>query len=465
MKSVRYIILTLVISLVAMLAGCVAYQPPPSVIHSDNYTAIDSDQHKSLPPTDTVLTQQEAITIALENNPDYKSAQLSMTSAFALYYGALSSYSPTLAANYGGRQDGVTNNTDGLGGAKNKYNAGLAASYQAFSGLTTTMNALAQRATAEASEWAVKDYRRTLVRSVIVTYNTILEDRAYVRIEQANERFNTQNADNSLLKYNAGADSLSDLLNFKVLKNKAKSNAILATRAYKVDRYALAALMGLTTSELPVDTKFPEITVTDADEFELGVEFYLDIAIAERPDLKQVKEQLQSARYSLYQTWGAFSPTLDLDLNYGYTNNDYRKGMGGKVDMVKDGNYNYGFAFNWDLWKGGSRIFSVRSQEALYDIQKQEVLKKWIDVVKEVRQEYVSVLAYVASRKVLGQAKEMAQQRRDLVQEEYDAGNKDIAVLNEAQNEMVEAQQDYVTATIDVANSRARLYAAVGVEQ
>ena len=451
-----------------MLAGCVSYQPPPSVIHSDNYTAIDSDQHKALPPTDKILTQQEAITIALENNPDYKSAQLSMISAFAVYYGALSAYSPELAAHYGGRQNGVTNattGTGGTGGAKNKYNAGLTASYQAFSGLTTTMNALAQRATAEASEWAVKDYRRTLVRTVIVTYNTILKDRAYVRIEQANERFNTQNADNSLLKYNAGADSLSDLLNFKVLKNKAKSNAILATRAYKVDRYALAALMGLTTSDLPVETKFPEITVTDADEFELGVEFYLDIAIAERPDLKQVKEQLQSARYSLYQTWGAFSPTLDLDLNYGYANNDYQTGMGGKVDMEQDGNYNYGFAFNWDLWKGGSRIFNVRSQEALYDVQKQALLKKWIDVVMEVRQEYVSLLAYVASRKVLGQAKEMSQQRRDLVQEEYDAGNKDIAVLNQAQNDMVGAQQDYVTATIDVANSRARLYAAVGVEQ
>ena len=383
-----------------------------------------------------------------------------MVSAYAIYYSALSAYSPTLAASWGATQD-AGGNVDG--GKSTNYAGRFTAGYQAFSGLTTTMAALAARATAEASEWAVKDYRRTLVRSVIVTYNQILLDRAYVRIQQGNERFQTQNADNSLLKYNAGAVSLSELLNFKIKKNQAKALAIDATKSYKIDRYALAALMGLTTADLPKGTKFPEIEVSDADEFELGIEFYLDIAIAERPDLKGQKETLESARYSLYSAWGAFSPTLDLGLNYGYSNT---KGNGGSArPTVKNSNYDYNFAFNWDLWKGGSRIFNVRSSEALYDIQKQALLKKWIDVVMEVRTYYVSLLADVASRKVLGQAKEMAQQRRDLVQEEYNAGNVDIAVLNEAQQELISAQQGWVTQTIGVSNSRARLYAAVGVSQ
>jgi outer membrane protein len=462
-KSVRFIFLTLIISFVAMLAGCVSYQPPPSVIHSDNYTAVDANDQKALPPTDKVLTRQEAVTIALENNPDYKSTQLSMVSAYALYYAALSAYSPTFGTKWGATQYQGANDTT----AQNttKYSGGFVANYQAFSGLTTTMNALGTQATAEAAEWAVKDSRRLLVKNVIVTYNTILLNRAIVRIQQANERFQTQNADNSLLKYNAGADSLSDLLNFKVLKNQAKSSAIQATKDYKIQRYVLAALMGLTTADIPVDTKFPEITVTDADEFELGIEFYLDIAIAERPDLKQYKEQLANARYALYGAWGAFSPTLDLALNYGYTSAQQSGRGSANINMAKDSDYNYSFAFNWNLWEGGSRIFTVRSQEALYDVQKQALLSKWIEIVSQVRTEYVSLLADVASRKVLGQAKEMSQQRRDLVQEEYDAGNKDIAVLNQAQKDMVSAQQGYVTATINVANSRAKLYAAVGVEQ
>ena len=465
MKLVRSTVLTLVISLVATLAGCVSYQPPPSVIHSDNYTTLDASQQRAMPPTDIVLTVEEAVIIALENNPDYKSAQLSMVSAYAIYYSALSAYSPTLAASWGGTQSQDKSKDNG-GNAANTtaYTGGFTAGYQAFSGLTTTMAALAARATAEASEWAVKDYRRTLVRSVIVTYNQILLDRAYVRIQQGNERFQTQNADNSLLKYNAGAVSLSELLNFKIKKNQAKALAIDATKSYKIDRYALAALMGLTTADLPKGTKFPEIEVSDADEFELGIEFYLDIAIAERPDLKGQKETLESARYSLYSAWGAFSPTLDLGLNYGY-DTEALPGRGNTKIHADRENYNYSATFNWDLWKGGSRIFNVRSSEALYDIQKQALLKKWIDVVMEVRTYYVSLLADVASRKVLGQAKEMAQQRRDLVQEEYNAGNVDIAVLNEAQQELISAQQGWVTQTIGVSNSRARLYAAVGVSQ
>jgi outer membrane protein len=461
-KLVRFIALILGISLVATLAGCVSYKPPPSVIHSDNYTAIDANDQKALPPTDKVLTKQESITIALENNPDYKSAQLSMVSAFAVYYGALAEFSPTLSASWGGTQ---YQNSAAASHNVTQYTGGLAATYQAFSGLTTTMNALGSRATAEASEWSVKDYRRTLIKSVILTYNEILKARAFVRIEQANERFNTQNADNSLLKYNAGADSLSDLLNFKVLKNQAKADAIAATMVYKIDRYALAKLLGLTTADLPVATKFPEITVSDADEFELGVEFYLDIAVSERPDLKAQKETLASARYSLYSAWGAFSPTLDLTLDYGYDTGALPGSGSANIEMAKNGTYNYGFAFNWDLWKGGSRIAAVRSQEALYDVQKQDLLSKWISIVAEVRTEYVSLLANVARRKVLEQAKEMSEQRRDLVQEEYDAGNADIAVLNQAQQTMVETQQNYITSTIAVSNSRVKLYAAVGVEQ
>ena len=267
MKLVRSIILTLVVSLVAMLAGCVAYQPPPSVIHSDNYTTLDPSQQRAMPSSEKVLSVEEAITIALENNPDYKTAQLSMISAYAIYYSALSAYSPTLSSNWGATQDAGGN----VGGGKStNYAGGFSASYQAFSGLTTTMNALGARATAEASEWAVKDYRRTLVQGVTIAYNAILLDRAIVRIQQANERFQTQNADNSLLKYNAGADSLSQLLNFKILKNQAKSAAILATKQYKIDRYALAALMGLTTVDFPKGTTFPQILVSDAKGSDLN---------------------------------------------------------------------------------------------------------------------------------------------------------------------------------------------------
>ena len=464
MKLVRSIILTLVVSLVAMLAGCVAYQPPPSVIHSDNYTTLDPSQQRAMPSSEKVLSVEEAITIALENNPDYKTAQLSMISAYAVYYSALSAYSPTLSSSWGGTQSQDKSQTTGNAANTTTYTGGFSASYQAFSGLTTTMNALGARATAEASEWAVKDYRRTLVQGVTIAYNAILLDRAIVRIQQANERFQTQNADNSLLKYNAGADSLSQLLNFKILKNQAKSAAILATKQYKIDRYALAALMGLTTVDFPKGTTFPQILVSDADEFELGIEFYLDIAIAERPDLKGQKETLESAKYALYSSWGAFSPTIDLALNYGY-DTEALPGRGNTKINADRENYNYSATFNWDLWQGGSRIFNVRSTEALYDIQKQALLKKWIDVVMEVRKYYVSLLADVASRKVLGQAKDMALQRRDLVQEEYNAGNVDIATLNQAQKELVSAEQGYVRKTIGVSNSRAKLYAAVGVSE
>ena len=470
MKLVRNTLLTLGISLIALLAGCVSYQPPPSVIHADNYSALNDNDQKASPPTDKVLTKEAAVTIALENNPDYKTYQLNKIASFAVYYAALSAFSPTISANWGdtitkGRRVNTNATTGVTAGIQSVTTGNIAASYQAFSGFTTTFGALSARAAAMQAEWNVKDWRRQLVRDVIINYNTVLYNRAFLRIQQANERFQEQNATNSLLKYNAGADSLSTLLNWKIGRNQAKADAISAELGYKTSRYALAAKLGLTTADLPVQTEFPEISVPEADEFELGVEFYLDIAIAQRPDLKAQKESLKAAKYNLYSAWGAFSPTLDLTGNYGYSGTTPNSALYNNVRMGDDSQINYGFAFNWNVWQGGSRIFNVRKQEALYDVQKQALLSKWISIVQDVRTYYVTLLANVARRKVLQQAREMALQRRDLVQEEYDAGNVDIATLNQAQQQLVSTRQTYVQSTIDVSNSRAQLYAACGVEE
>jgi outer membrane protein TolC len=56
----------------------------------------------------------------------------------------------------------------------------------------------------------------------------------------------------------------------------------------------------------------------------------------------------------------------------------------------------------------------------------------------------------------------LTQKTRELVEEEYKAGNASITRLNEAQRDLVLADTDLSTSIIDLENSKAKLDAAIG---
>ena len=450
---------------ITVISGCVSHKSPPAIIHADNYTAETLKKQQVLPPAERVLGLKEAIRIGLTNNPTYKQKHLAIVSAWATFYSQLATYSPTLSANFGATQTPMFPSALGGQGSNTtlytNWNAGLAASWKLFDGLQRTMNVLSARYDALNVEALERDYRRALIYNLTQAYNAILLQRAQIQIDLSDVAFNEQQLRDARLKYSAGAESLSKLLNFKINKAAAQNKIIRDTAYYQTYRYALAALMGFTTSDLPEDTQFPEIEVSSSEEFSLGVEFYIDMAIAQRPDLKATRLKLDSLKYKLYSRWGAFSPEIDLTMNYGFNRREFNK-MGSFYPRGEDLLYNYGFAMSWDLWEGGARIANVRKAQADLDSQEEGLMDKWITIVKEVRSAYTDLFKNTAQRKLLAKIMTMTQKRRDLVREEYNAGNTDIANLNQAQNNLVGAESAHIKSVIEVSNSRAKLLEACG---
>ena len=463
MKLFKSTLLATIIITITLLQGCVSQKTPPSIIHADNYTAETLKSQQVTPPADRVLGMEEAIRIGLTNNPTYKQKRLAIISAWSTFYKELAAYSPELKVTFEGTQNQWTGSAGGVNSILNtKYAGNLATSWNLFKGLQTTMDSLSARADALSTEELEKNYRRTLIYGITQAYNKILLNRAQIEIDLSDEAYQEQQVRDEQLKYNAGASSLSDLLNFQIGKATAQDKVIEDTALYKVNRYALAQLMGLTTADLPEETQFPPIRFEDSEEYSLGVEFYLDMAISQRPDLKSTKLDLEALKYTLYSKWGAFSPTLDATMNYGYdtTLNNSHQGRG--VPRGNDLNFNYGFTASWDLWKGGSRIADVRYAQAKLDSQQEELMITWIDIVKDVRTAYTHLLSDIAHTQLRHQILQYAQKRRDLVREEFNAGNIDIATLNQAQNTLVESESKHVQSVIAVSDSKAELYAACG---
>lgn len=475
MKLLKYSAYSFGAALFAFSSGCVAYKPPPDIIHANSYTSENSQVQRTLPFAYKTMSVNDAIEIALANNPTYQQARLAMISAWAAYYGSLNAFTPNIGIGFSGLQSG----TYGKGGTApytNTWASGIGsgstfgANYNVFNGLQDAMYAMNQLATAKSTEELNKNARRVLVQTVKLAYYKILLDKATIQIQQSNEMFQEQQVNETQLKYDAGASSLSDLLNFKIARNNAQVAVITAKASYATDRYVLAALLGLTSVDIPDTVSFPNVDVLDIESgYTLGVDFYLNMAVVQRPDLQSSRELVKAAKYSLYQTWGAFSPTATLNWQYASSNANTASSGTKPFDTGTTYTNSYGFNTAWTIWDGGSgqssRIMNVRKAQATYDTTQETLLASWITVVQDVRTSYTNLTAAIASKKINGATLTMSKQRRDLVRDEYNAGNTDIATLNQAQNDLVGVEQNYVQSVINVATNKARLDAACGLRE
>ena len=457
------------VALFAFSSGCVAYKPPPDVVHADNYTSESNQIQRTLPLAYKVMSVEDAVNISLANNTTYQKARLAMIKAWAAYYGSLNAFTPNIALNFGGSQAGKYGTTAaGSNIYQNAWTSGVAGTWNVFNGMQDMMSAMSQLASAKSAEELNKDARRILIQNVKLAYYTILQDKANIQINQSSEAYWQQMVSETQLKYDAGATSLSDLLNQKIQRNGAQVSLIQSRASYAVDRYAIAALLGLTSADIPDTVKFPNIdTLEDDKGYALGVEFYLNMAIKQRPDLQSSKELVKAAKYSLYQQWGAFSPTANLNWSYGSSSGGIASGPAGTNPYYSPTYTNtYGFTTAWTIWDGssnGSRIMNVRQYQAAYDTAQESLLASWIEVVQDVRSSYTNLTSSLAQRKIYGATLSMSKQRRDLVTDEYNAGNCDITTLNQAQNQLVGDEQNYVSSVIGVIKNRAKLDAACGL--
>ncbi len=469
MKLLKYSAYTVGTILLAVAAGCVSYKPPPDIIHADNYTAESAQLQRTLPPDYKVLTVEDAVNISLANNPSYKQKRLAMIQAYAVYYGnILNNFTPGMQYTWGATQNQLANAPD-----TNVFNQNLAAQWTVFNGMQNIMGTLANLASAQSAEELERDYRRTLVFSVKSAYYQVLLQKALVQIDMANETFQEQMVNDTQLKYDAGASSLADLLQWKTQRNNAQVTVIQDTSTYYTNRYILATLMGLTTADIPANTNFPSLDILDDKGYALPVEFYLDMAITERPDLQSSKDLLKAAKYNLYSAWGTFAPTAQLTWNMGAGQTQGRDQFTPFTTKYDNRTYNYGANVTWTLWDGGgygdsttgNRITTVRYQQAAYDAAQESLVANWITVASDVRTAYTTLSSNIATRKIQGATLSMQKQSRDLVVDQYNAGSVDITRLNTAQNDLVAVELGYVRSVINVAVARAQLDEACGIRE
>ena len=441
------------------ISGCYSYKEPAVATFGDSYSARQKDAADDILKDITVLSLRDAQKIAIKNNPTYIAAYHAVEAARMKYLQAWGAYSPTVTAGYSLAYTPQWNIISGPNPRADFFTQGVTARADLliFDGLSRFFKLKAAKSGFDYQARMEEDACRNMMEAVAYAYNAVLLAIENRRIALEDRDFQKSSLENTRHKFEAGAAPLSDVLNFEIYVNSAEVSLVAADYQYEVAIYALAQLMGYPEGTLPSTVKFPtDYKTTFADL--PAVEIYLDAALANRPDLKAYREQLNIAKYQVYQAWGAYSPVVKgfFQFNYGFSDIDNRTVRNETSEI------GVGFTAEWTLFNGAIRLNKLREAKAQRAVAEYQVAEKWFAVVSEVRSAYANYVQNVRKTRLFAKIRSLSAEQRNLVDEEYKAGKAELTRLNEAQRDLVEAETSLASSYISIQNAKAQLTSVVG---
>ena len=413
-----------------------------------------------------ILDLQTAQEIALADNPSLmasaervEQARQRVEQARALYYPSVDvegsaawSYLSESAAFGQSRQGQLEVDRN-----QERYRLALVGSWVIFDGYARKFTNLAAQHSNRESEEARRDGQRLLLQLVADNYYNAHLHLYNQKIAKANMEFNSQQLKEARIRYEQGAGSLSNMLNFKVQINRAKTELLVAERDYETTLYGLAVLLGIEDARFPEEMKLAELLMIEKDEFlEPESEELISAALTYRPDLLQKEIRVEKGEAEVGRARAPYYPIVRLR---GSLDGDSTKDI---YLEEEDFGATVALGLSYNLYRGGGDEARITEAQALKRQVSREYQEQKNRVVKEVLQAYSNL--QLAQEQLLLQrsSTDLVTQTRDLVREGYKAGQESLVRLNEAQRDLVRTQSNLALALVGLYRFRHDLITVTG---
>jgi outer membrane protein TolC len=337
------------------------------------------------------------------------------------------------------------------------YQAGLVASWTVFDGFRREFNNALAKYGEEASQAALVESRRLLLSSVADSYYIAQLARKNIAIADADEAFNQRQLEEAQIRYRVGTGTLSDMLNFEVQVNAARSARNDFRRRYETALVGLAALMGLPDAYLPSGLDLASLeNETEKDMAPPDPEAHIDYALLHRSDIQQSESILKQTEASVGIARSLFYPTMQVAGSI-----DGERANSGRFEGDDFGN-TIGLYLTYRLYSGGER--RARLAEAKYQEREAEenLRSTSIGVSADVREAVAAVRSAQYELELQRKNAALVMENRDLVEKEYQAGQASLVRLNEAQRNLTQAQGRLALARVGLRQALKNLDASTG---
>lgn len=419
----------------------------------------------------STLNLDAAVRIALAENPGLEAAAARVRQAKAQVEQARASYWPRLDANASGARVRSSDNdyqqnlavaqllnpSATIDKTDEYYAADLTASWTVFNGFERKFSNASARYGEQSSAAALNDARRLLISAVAFSYFSAQLALENIGIAKADEAFNQGQLSDAEARQRVGTGALSDVLNFQVRKNQAKTTRITQEYQYEIALYGLSALMGLTGSRLPDHVQLARLSPESATELtKPPVDDLIATAMDHRPDIqqavwriKQTDAQVKVARSGYYPKI-VVAGALDGERtgSAGFEGDDF----GNRVQV--------GLAYN--LFAGGftrAKVREARQRKVEFEKTLEELM---LSATAEIRDSAALVITAQIQLALQRENVDLVQRTRDLVEKEYNAGQGSLVRLNEAQRDLTSTQGNLALALVGLRQAWVELETRTG---
>ena len=337
------------------------------------------------------------------------------------------------------------------------YSASVTASWLVFDGFGRKFRNLQAESGALSLGQARLDGQRLLLQAIAESYYSGQLARYNYQIAQADLEFNQRLLQEAEVSNQAGAGSLSSVLNFKVKMNQARSSILLTKQNQQLAMLGLATLMGLGGDGLPTGTRLAELTmVPEAEYQEPELVSLIDKALVQRPDLAKANHGLEQAKQAVGIAKAAYYPQVALSASVsglrsgdpGFEGDD----LGSSVALRLSYNLFHGTADKARIAE--AKAYRYESSYNLASVQ--------LQICSEVKEAVTKLLQAQEQLKLQKISTDLVMQTRDLVQEGYVAGQESLVRLNEAQLDLVRTQSNLAVSLVTLYRNRHLLKTATG---
>ena len=393
------------------------------------------------------LSVQEAVAIAMQNQPSVASARAGVNAAIGRVTQAQSGLLPSVTA-LGAYSNDAINNGLVSGSSSTGYSASATVRQLLFD-FNNTRSRVRQASSLQRSASAnLSRVESDLVLQVKRAYYAYAQNQRLATVNEANVRNQQNHLALAQARLNEGVGLPADVVRAQTAVASAIFNLTIARNNASVAGVNLAQLMG-------IDPRTPIVTQEENEPpiAENDVNKLVETALSRRPEIRQATSNVQAAGYGLSAAKTSNSPSIGANAGW--------QQRGSDINMDRQGML-YGVTLNWTPFDSGLTRGRVQEAQANITASQSQLQSVQLQVVSEVSQSYVNLRT--AEQGVVTADAEVAnaEEAMRLVEGRYSAGLGTFLDVLDAQTALLTARTNRVNAQTAVNQAQAALKYAIG---
>lgn len=400
------------------------------------------------------LTLAEGIEMALRNNYAIEKSAADLDSAYWRLREARRNGGPTLAwATEANRVGGKAYSGDNALDTNREFSNRFTLSMPIYTGGKLTNDIEAADHGLSGAHLTLERTRQEIRSTVSQDYYNVLRCRSQVEVYQESVNNLQAHLDNVNSKFRAGTVPQTDVLSSEV--SLAQGQQRLVTAQNELD---------IAVATLNNDVGLPTETDTNARDslgyqaYGLELEDCVAFALANRPDLLQKEYALRQSKAAMNSAKAGMRPKVDAGIKRNFAGDSPFK-----TNIDNSDSWSVGVAANWNIFDNQITAAQVSQKKAAVRRAEAELSDTRNNVRLDVRTAFLSLQAAEKNIQTMQEALAKAQEDYRIEMVRYTAGVGTNLEIMDAQDKLVAAKGDYISALYSYNKSKADLDTAMGL--